>query len=166
MTVMTNDPTELFGDQQNMVERGFADLQAKTQAHIGSWGLDRAEWAADLAAGTIRFTTDTVQAVAPVQVIGTYSTAESTWLWGWDHPSVPEPLGEHARQVRDWAQAHGLEALLERKLECSEEDAWAFTALATTLADAQGAYRGPAGPTLVFMTFGTVQLSAVPQGDV
>ena len=45
------------------------------------------------------------------------------------------------------------------QLECSEDEAWAFTALACHLCQAQGAYRGPAGPALVFMTFGEVTLS-------
>jgi hypothetical protein len=37
--------------------------------------------------------------------------------------------------------------------------AWEFTALACHLCDAQGAYRGPAGTALVFMTFGEVTLA-------
>ena len=44
-------------------------------------------------------------------------------------------------------------------VECTEEQAWEFTAVAARLGDANGAYRGPAGTTLVFMTFGQVSLS-------
>ena len=45
----------------------------------------------------------------------------------------------------------------------SEDEAWEFTALACQLCRAQGAYRGPAGTALVYMTFGEVTLSK-PKG--
>jgi hypothetical protein len=52
-----------------------------------------------------------------------------------------------------------LHRLTTQKLECTEDEAWEFTALACKLGNAQGGYRGPMGPTLVFMTFGKVSLS-------
>ena len=39
-----------------------------------------------------------------------------------------------------------------------EDDAWTFTAVAARLGNANGAYRGPAGTALVFMTFGEIEL--------
>jgi len=39
----------------------------------------------------------------------------------------------------------------------------AFAALACRLNDAQGAYRGPTGGPLVFLTYGTVTLSQIPK---
>ena len=57
-------------------------------------------------------------------------------------------------------EEHGIAALTTRKLECDEAEAWEFTALACKLCDAQGGYRGPAGSTLIFMTFDDVQLSS------
>jgi hypothetical protein len=106
------------------------------------------------------FTGKKVTATAPVQIIGTYNTLDGTWLWGWDHPSVLPPLQEHARRVREYGEQHGIESLTTRKLGCDENEAWEFTALACHLCEAQGAYRGPAGTALVFMTFGEVSLSA------
>jgi hypothetical protein len=46
-----------------------------------------------------------------------------------------------------------------RKLNCDEADCWEFTALACQLCKAEGAYRGPGGTTLVFMTFGKITMS-------
>lgn len=43
----------------------------------------------------------------------------------------------------------------------SEEEAWRFTAVALHLSGAAGAYRGPAGSTYVFMTFGDVTVRKV-----
>ena len=102
-------------------------------------------------------------ATAPAQIIGTYSTQSGTWLWGWDHPSVEPALQKDAKRVLEFGEQNEVEVLTTRKLECSEDEAWEFTALACHLCGAQGGYRGPAGPALVFMTFGKVTLSQ-PKG--
>jgi hypothetical protein len=46
----------------------------------------------------------------------------------------------------------------QAKLSCDEAECWTIAAMACKLGGAQGAYRGPAGPTLVFMTFDQVRL--------
>jgi len=143
------------------LDAAFHYLSALTNAHDATWRLGTASWDADLAAGTITFTNDRGwKIVAPVQVVGTLNTIDGTWLWGWDHPSVPEPLRADAALVRDFGAKHGLEAFATRHIEASEEDAWQFAALAAYLAKSQGAYRGPSGSTMIFMTFGTLTISA------
>ena len=64
-----------------------------------------------------------------------------------------------ARSCRAFGEGHALAEFTTRKIACSEEEAWRFTAVALHLSEGVGAYRGPAGTTLVFMTFGTVTLS-------
>ena len=93
-----------------------------------------------------------------MQIIGTYNADDGTWLWGWDHPSVPAPLQQHARRLKVYGEERGIAAITTRKLSCEEAEAWDFAALACKLCEAQGAYRGPAGSALVFMTFGEVKL--------
>ena len=93
-----------------------------------------------------------------MQFIGSYNTMDGTWLWGWDNPSLEAPLTEHARKVRAYGQERGYDLLTTPKLACPEAQCWELTALACMLAEAQGAYRGPAGPTSVFMTFDEVKL--------
>ena len=141
--------------------RAENDMALKTQVARETWGLgDGGRWDADLDAGTITFTNEkgwTI--VAPVQVIGTFNTLDSTWLWGWDHPSVSFPLADHARQARAFGEQYGLEWFTTRKLTVTERDCWTFTAVASNLAGAQGGYRGPAGTTTIFLTFGTVTIS-------
>jgi hypothetical protein len=122
---------------------------------IGSDG----RWAVDLDAGTISFSNEGLIVTAPVQVIGTYNTRDGTWLWGWDHPSVTPQTAEAAKLLHAYGIRHGLERITTRKISCSEEEAWELTSMASYLSGAQGLYRGPSGPTLVFMTFGTVTLS-------
>jgi hypothetical protein len=142
------------------LQRALNELQLKTTAHDRTWQLGQADWEVDQDDGQIVFTSPSgIVATCPVQIIGSYNSEDSTWLWGWDHPSVVPALAEHAQLVRKYGESKGITELTHRKLETTEDVCWKFAALACKLADAQGAYRGPAGPTYIFMTFGTPSLS-------
>ena len=79
---------------------------------------------------------------------------------GWDHPSVPPELAEHAELARAFGEAHGLPEYSNRKVECDDMRAWEFAAVAMRLGGASGTYRGQASETAcVWMTFGAVTLS-------
>jgi hypothetical protein len=147
-------------EYRRFVEQSMEELRLKTAAHDGAWRLGEADWNVDQDAGTIVFTRrDGIRATCPVQIIGTYNTGDGTWLWGWDHPSVVPALQAHAKQVLGYGQKHCIAALTTQRLECAESEAWEFAALACKLCNAQGAYRGPAGGTMIFMTFDEVTLS-------
>ena len=146
------------GENAALMARAWEELQTKSGLADATWGLRQAAWSVDMKLGTIVFTRESGgTATALVQIIGTHAD-DGTWLWGWDHPSVPEPLAEHARKVLAYGQEHAINDLIARKLSCSELRAWEFTALACHLAGAQGAYRGPAGSARVFMTYENVTL--------
>lgn len=141
-----------------------AGLRVRTQALARPLGLPEASWEVDQEAGTLTFVrSDGHSAVCSVQIVGTYNTADGTWLWGWDHPSVRPALARSAQRVLDWSREQGIKSLQHRKLRASEEQCWEFAAIACHLDEAQGAYRGPSGQTLVFMVFDDVQLSG-PDG--
>ena len=141
------------------IEKAGHHLAALTAAHDGTWHIGKASWSVDQDEGTIVFDTPNgMQAIAPVQIIGTYDTRRGTWLWAWDNPSVVPALAAHAKQVQGYGRAQGFEILTTPKLTCPEEQCWELTALACLLCDAQGAYRGPADTTRIFFTFGEVSL--------
>ena len=134
-------------------------VDALIAAHNATWRMEGSRWDADLEVGTLTFTNaDGWRVTAPMQVVGTLNTADNTWLWGWDHPSVPEPLRAHSQLVRDFGATHDLEAFTVRRIEAGEQDGWQFAALACYLAKAQGVYRGPSGSTMLFMTFGELTI--------
>ncbi len=145
------------------IARSMEELRLKQEVNASLWGLGSTErWDADLELGIIHFGgSGGVVVSAPVQVIGTFNTENGTWLWGWDHPSVREPLAHAARLCRDFGERHRLRRFTERKIVCSENEAWEQTAVALHLSGGEGAYRGPAGSTLVFMTFGEVTIQKV-----
>lgn len=141
--------------------RAESEIALKTQLFQAVFGNERYDWSVDLDAGIITFTSATKKVSAPVQVIGTYDTLDRTFLWGWDHPSVPEPRRSDAGLARQFGQLQDLPLFTTRMVECTEEQAWSFTAVALYLSGAQGAYRGPAGTTMVFMTFGEMTIAPI-----
>ncbi len=146
--------TSQVREPEATLERSLEHLRLKTRSHIDAWGLDSiARWDADMEDGVISFTRPGMLVVAALQVIGAYNLEDGSWLWGWDHPSVPPPLMRDAERVRAFGEHHGLARYVDRKINWTENEAWQFTALACHLAEASGAYRGPAENTLVFMTF-------------
>lgn len=145
---------------ETYIQQSLEGLKEQTTAHTNTWNLGRdTEWRFDLTEGTLRwFFEDGTVASAPMQVIGTYNPDSKSFLWGWDHPSVPAPLRAHAQLVKDFGEEHGMPTLTTPEVECTENEAWEFTAVAARLAGANGAYRGDAGGPLVYMTFGQVTL--------
>jgi len=143
------------------IQQSLEGLRTQTAAHSSTWHLgDEENWAADQETGRITFTfADGTVAEADMQIVGTYNTDDGTFLWGWDHPSVAEPLSKHAALARQFGMDNGLPQYTERMVECTEDQAWEFAAVAARLGEANGAYRGPAGTALVFMTFGEIKLS-------
>jgi len=149
---------------KEMLDQSMEHLRLLTVSHSKIWGLGKDEsWNADLKKGLIWWTFSDKIVEAPIQVIATYSTKNKTLLWGWNHPSVSKKLSKHAELVKKYGLKNNISKLTTVKIKCTENDAWKYTALAVKLADAQGAYRGPAGTTLVFFTFGKISIKKKPE---
>ena len=150
---------------QDLLDASVQELQVKTEAHK-AWGLGTFDrWDIDQEVGDLVFSNaDGTKAVAPAQIIGSFSTNDNSWLWAWDNPSIVDGLKLHSRKLREYGEQHGIEKLTTRKWTGTEDDAWAMAALAVRLCEAQGAYRGPAGTSYVFMTFGEVKISKPEDG--
>ena len=149
-----------YPEFERLVEQSMEELRLKTAAHDGAWDLAKADWAVDQNAGTLTFTSPKgIVATCSTQIIATRNSLDGSFMWGWDHPSVPEPLQQHATVVREYGEQHGYKWLTTQIIQCPEDKAWQLVALACKLNDAQGAYRGPTGDTTVFMTFDDVSLT-------
>ena len=118
-------------------------------------------WAADLDVGEITFTTKEIQARAAVQIVGSIYKGDGTWLWAWANTSIPEKLCTYANAVKAYGEKHGIKKFTTRKFQCSEAEGWDFTALACKLGGGQGAYCGPDGDALVFMSYDAPSISKV-----
>ncbi|MFN3153012.1 DUF6882 domain-containing protein [Bremerella sp.] len=153
-------------DYSDLLDRSMDELRIKTDAHDRLWKLGDAAWSIDQDSETITFSAPNgMVATCPVQIIGTFNVEDSTWLWAWDHPSVAPRLQDHAKKLKEYGEANGIEQLTTRKLSIDEFSCWEFTALACHLNEGQGAYRCPTGSALVFVTFGDPQITS-PDGPI
>lgn len=152
---------KLPDDFSTLQKISLEELAIKTNAHREVWGIGKAErWDFSQDTGELIFSfPDGLKAVAPAQVIGTFNSKDQTWLWAWANSSIDEKMSVDALKLRKHGEKHKIERLTTRKWVGTEDDAWAMAALAVKLCGRQGAYRGPAGTTYVFLSFGEVTLS-------
>jgi len=149
-----NDPA--FGV---LVEKAMNDLRTKTASHQASWGLGKSErWDLNQKDGRLIFTFPDKIVTCEAQIIGSFDKSKGTWLWSWENPSVVSNLTIASRQLREYGRQHGYTKLTRGEWKATEDEAWEMVAVATLECNAQGAYRGPAGDTYVFMTFGTPKI--------
>ena len=146
---------------KTLLDVSMNELRLKTTGHQQGWGLGKsARWDIDQSQGNLVFTfADGIVATAPAQIIGSFDSTTSEWLWAWANPSIAEPLKRDSLKVKEYGQKHQITRLTSSEWFGKEDDAWSMTALASKLCEAEGAYRGPAGTSFVFMTFGKVELS-------
>ena len=151
-----------------LLDKSMEDLRAKTMGHQIGWGFGKADqWSLDLSQGDLLFTfSKGVVATCPAQIVGSLDTDGGSWLWAWANPSIPESLQRDSLRIRGYGQQRQIARLTSAEWPCTEEEAWRMAALACTLCEAQGVYRGPAGPTLVFISFGSVVLSPSSRSPV
>jgi hypothetical protein len=136
------------------------EVKQKTADFEGLFQIGTADWELDQDTGLITFKSKSgVVATAPVQLAGTYSQADGTWLWAWENPSIDAKLAAHATRAREHGQQHNVADLTTAKLALPEDKALELAAVTCKLGGHQGVYRGASEGTVLFITFGepTVQ---------
>ena len=78
------------------------------------------------------------------QVAGTFSD-DGSFMWGWGHPSVPQPLQQAAWAAQRYGDRQEIEELLTRGGKASRKKAEEYTAIAAYLAHADGVFIGDHG---------------------
>ena len=161
MMVFSQGDTGLLSDFATLQKLSLEELKLKTDAHRQVWGLDKiTRWDLSQDSGQLVFSLpDGLKAECPAQVIGTYNGEDHTWRWAWANPSIDDKMKVDAFKLRKFGEEHQIDRLTSRKWVGTEDDAWSMAALAVKLCGEQGACRGPAGETLVFIAFGEIELS-------
>jgi hypothetical protein len=153
-------PDQASADLSTLVLQGEDMIGELTEAHL-SWGIGtNLGWDIDLRSGLLTWRLPGGTAIAPVQVIGTFDPATTSWLWAWANNSIPPMLAEDSRLVHEWAEANGHAGLTQPRIEADLEKATSMAALALRVTDATGYFRGDGGDTIPFLTFGPVTLTA------
>lgn len=145
---------------QAFLEGSLEGLRLQTSAHQGTWQLGASDrWDFDQDTGELVFTFPDKIVSAPAQIIGTFDGRDSSWMWAWANESIDPALARDSIRCRAYGEQHHIARLTTPTWEGEEIDAWSMTALANRLCETNGAYRGPAGTTSVFFTFGRVTLT-------
>lgn len=149
-------------DPNVFIEQSRNGMMGQQKIHMNTWGLndpDNKSWEIDLEKGVITFTFPDKIVTANVQVVGTLYNG--TFMWGWEHPSVPFAYQNDALLAKRWGEENGLAEYTTQVVPADETKAWDFTAVAARLSNATGTYSGKTGETRVFVTFGPVTIAPI-----
>jgi hypothetical protein len=124
--------------------------------HVSSWP----RWDYNLERGTLTFSENGVPKVlASIQVIGTTSASDGTWMWGWANENLPTNVTKAVARVREFGQAGNIAELSEAKLPDDEYLGWAMTAVAAKLLGARGAYRCPTEDGFIYVAYSSIDFA-------
>jgi hypothetical protein len=142
-----------------LLEGSMEGLRLQTAAHVGAWHLGKSErWDYSQDSGELVFTFPETVVSSPAQIIGSFDSQAGSWMWAWANSAVSEVLTRDSLRVREYGEQHRIRRLTTPTWPAGEMDGWNMAALANRLCESNGVYRGPAGTTFVFFTFGEVQL--------
>src|SRR5271163_1495549 len=83
-------------------------------------------WDYDLETGHFTFSDNGVTKVAAtIQVVGSISSEEGSWLWSWASASIPERVCDQILRVREFGFVNEIDRLTQPKWLVEEEvDGW------------------------------------------
>lgn len=106
---------------------------------------DVSDYRLNLKKGRISFVFDGAPDVAAdAQVVGTYSD-DGSWMWGWGHPDVPQPMQQAAWAVQQFGERQEIEDLLSRGGPIDATRLAEFQAICAYISDADGVFMGAHG---------------------
>lgn len=143
-----------------LLEGSMEGLRLQTEAHQSTWRFGKAErWDFSQDTGELMFTFPDLIARAPAQIIGSFGSQECSWMWAWANSSIANSLSRDSARVREYGEQHHFARLTTPTWPAKEMEGWHMAALANRICESNGVYRGPAGASFVFFTFGKVQLN-------
>ena len=147
---------------QELLERYAAlayDKQADLYEVIGD-----TTWNVDMNPGTIAFGP---QLVFPMQILGSFSHASSTWLWAWanEQSNLPAHLLTEAWQLRQYGEQHGIEMLTTSDFDATEHDLHVIGSIASGMFGASAYYLANYGQGTMLLTVRSEQIDQLAAND-
>jgi len=143
-----------------LLEGSMEGLRIQTGSHQRVWRLGESErWDFSQDTGELVFTFPDMVVRAPAQIVGSFDSRAESWMWAWANSSISDSLTRDSIRVREYGEQHHIRRLTTGTWPAEEADGWRMAALTNRLCESNGVYRGPAGTTFVFFTFGQVQLT-------
>ena len=110
-------------------------------------------WNLDLEQGVLTITGVQGTQLFAVQVLGTESEYDSTWLWGWANidSGIPLSLLRCANELRELGREQGIAEFTEPEIGLMVVDGTQLSLIASGICEAFGYYRGPYEGGAVFL---------------
>lgn len=126
----------------------YGEIQERFDANIRGFQ----SWGYDTDTARLRFVlADGRTWELPGQIIGSWSSHEGTFMWGWANSSVPEIARSAVAQVREYGAAVRIAALTTETFSCSQQLAVRVALLAAQQMNALGVYGGAHAGGAVFI---------------
>jgi hypothetical protein len=113
--------------------------------------LDEHTWNVDIRKSIVDFGNDRIY---PIQLLGSESEFEETWLWAWanEQSNLPAESLEACARIREFGQEHGISELTEPSFALTVASGHVLAMLSTGLIGNCCYYRGPyEGGALFFL---------------
>ncbi|KMW59272.1 hypothetical protein AIOL_004253 [Candidatus Rhodobacter oscarellae] len=131
-----------------MLPESYAQLVANAQLFLGprmSGACKVLDFRLNLRKGRVVLAyEDGGEAAADAQVIGTYAN-DGSFMWGWGHPEVPEPMQAAAWAVQQFGDRQEIDALLTRGGPTDAARLAEYQAICAYISDADGVFIGDHG---------------------
>lgn len=89
--------------------------------------------------------------IAKVTFVGSYSSADGTWMWAWGNESLPRHVRFALGKVKSAGERTGFRRLVLGHWAADEDDGWYMAAYACHVLRGLGAYRTPMDSGHVYM---------------
>ncbi len=127
-------------------------MQARNEAWITRFELQRAPYRWDLGTAELFFERAADRVVADICLVGTTSVAEGTFLWAWANDTIPAVARQGLELVRRFGEVHDLPLLVTPEWPGSRADGLEMLAIAGRIQDASGGFVDQEGDVTLFFT--------------
>jgi hypothetical protein len=100
---------------------------------------------------------NTPRVLANVQVVGSVSVQDRTWLWSWANPDVDAALYRDVLEVQMLGRARGIEQLTTPFWDGDAVDGWEVTSICAYVLQAAGAYRATSAQGFTYFVMTSVE---------
>jgi hypothetical protein len=135
------------------VSRSRWGFGGKTSFHYDA--LTRSLWFYDAGAAA--------GVVAQAEVVGSFSTKTSTWLWSWANEGSTSDDRARFGPLRVLGEVRGIAKLAGAQWEAEEVDGWEVTQIAGYILGAEGIYRAPMRHLMVFFLLQRLREEPLPR---
>lgn len=142
-----------------LLHQGRELVEQTARAHAERWGLGASKrWALNQEDGRILWSFEDHVAWAPVQILGSWNSRVSSFVWSWDNETIRPALCTTAERIRSLGIENDVPALTSSPLNLDEVQVRDLVALAFRLGDCTGLYDPFDGQLATYIVFGPVTI--------